>query len=115
MLKYLADFGVFYLNNINNNFYCDSPIESFDSPSSTSGSSFSLSDPEKTSTSVQLKDELFDDISELQLVLRLELVSWQDADGLLWVDGRPKDMQAVLGDPCVSVSGSGKQKIGHCS
>lgn len=90
-------------------------MESFDSPSSTSVSSFSLSDPEKTSISLQLQDELFDEISELQLVLRLELnVSWQEADGLLWDGGRSKDMEAVVGDSCVSVSGSEKQKIGHC-
>lgn len=85
-------------------------MERCDSPS-TSSLSISLSDPEKTSISVQLKEQLSVDTRELQLLWRLKLVSWQEADKLLSDCGRFKAMEADLTDSFVSVLGSKKQKL----
>ena len=85
-------------------------MDNFDSPSSTSSPGCSLSSLANTLGSLQSQDELlFNDISELQLALRLELDSWHDAIELLYNGGRSNITEAVLSDSFVSVSGSGKQ------
>ena len=91
-------------------------MDNFDSPSSTSSPGCSLSSLAHTLGSLQSQDELlFNDISELQLALRLELDSWHDGIiiELLYNGGRSNITDAVLSDSFVRKSGSGKQDLLH--